>query len=342
MEFNLGINSKNSYKNVPNVFNKNIFIKLVEMKWLAAITLNIICFNLLFNSIPVQSNKLNCLIIFGDSLSDTGNLSKLTYGILPGPRYYKGRFSNGLIWPDFIKSKFNIDKVENYAYGASTTDNNLTSIAKFIPSIRDNISKYSTKLTKSCGYDKKDYLVSYSGGMNDYYHITTNPYEVVKNIERDLTTLIKEYGFEQIIVGNLPAAHLSPSMLIKSSKRLNMAKLRVAVHNNLLSKVVTKLSVAYPNVNLNLFDFGPDFTILSQHYKKPLPDGNPSYCFDEEEDAEPCSNSEDFFFYDTFHPSTEVHFALSQVLAEKFNNHLSQMCPPIDNNFKIFESYLSY
>lgn len=44
------------------------------------------------------------LVIFGDSLSDTGNLSLATGGTSPGTAepYYQGRFSNGLIWTDYL------------------------------------------------------------------------------------------------------------------------------------------------------------------------------------------------------------------------------------------------
>jgi phospholipase/lecithinase/hemolysin len=262
--------------------------------------------------------------------------------VLPGPRYYKGRFSNGLIWPDFIKSKFKIKRVENYAYGASTTDNNLSSIAKFIPSIHDSIIKYSKKLTDSCGYDKTDYLVAYSGGMNDYFNISTNPYEVVNNIERDLKTLIKELQFEQILVSNLPPAYLSPNIILsKDPQRYNLIKLRVLVHNNLLKKLIYKLNIEFPNVNLNLFEFSKNFNELGEWYSNELPsstanigDEAPEYCFHEDEDPAPCLNPEDFFFYDTLHPSTQVHYAISELLSKKFNNYLRQICPSYKNRFR--------
>jgi outer membrane lipase/esterase len=44
------------------------------------------------------------LVIFGDSLSDTGNLSLATGGLYPGNAqpYAPGRYSNGLLWTDFL------------------------------------------------------------------------------------------------------------------------------------------------------------------------------------------------------------------------------------------------
>lgn len=38
------------------------------------------------------------LYAFGDSLSDTGNINTITFGIEPGSDYWRGRFSNGPVW----------------------------------------------------------------------------------------------------------------------------------------------------------------------------------------------------------------------------------------------------
>lgn len=44
------------------------------------------------------------LVIFGDSLSDTGNLSLISGGAFPGNAqpYAPGRYSNGLLWTDYL------------------------------------------------------------------------------------------------------------------------------------------------------------------------------------------------------------------------------------------------
>jgi len=42
------------------------------------------------------------LFFFGDSLSDAGNISKMTAGSIPGSPYYQGRFSNGPVWSELF------------------------------------------------------------------------------------------------------------------------------------------------------------------------------------------------------------------------------------------------
>lgn len=49
------------------------------------------------------------LWIFGDSLSDTGNLSYLTFGFEPpSPPNYKGRFSNGPLWIEGLAQRLGL------------------------------------------------------------------------------------------------------------------------------------------------------------------------------------------------------------------------------------------
>ncbi|MDY6992457.1 MAG: SGNH/GDSL hydrolase family protein, partial [Pseudomonadota bacterium] len=44
---------------------------------------------------------LSPIYVFGDSLSDKGNLFELT-GLPPDPPYFNGRFSNGLLWSEYL------------------------------------------------------------------------------------------------------------------------------------------------------------------------------------------------------------------------------------------------
>eukprot|EP00200_Dunaliella_tertiolecta_P001454 CAMPEP_0202348336 /NCGR_PEP_ID=MMETSP1126-20121109/6309_1 /ASSEMBLY_ACC=CAM_ASM_000457 /TAXON_ID=3047 /ORGANISM="Dunaliella tertiolecta, Strain CCMP1320" /LENGTH=550 /DNA_ID=CAMNT_0048940007 /DNA_START=103 /DNA_END=1755 /DNA_ORIENTATION=+ len=58
------------------------------------------------------------VLVFGDSLSDQGNLYAATLKTIPGEDYYEGRFSNGEIWVDVLNN--NSYTVANYAIGGAT------------------------------------------------------------------------------------------------------------------------------------------------------------------------------------------------------------------------------
>lgn len=92
---------------------------------------------------PNNTDKLKRIVIFGDSLSDTGNLKQFIH-IFPGKPYFKGRFSNGFNWTDYFK--FNTEvSILNYAYGGakSKTDTQV-SPANVISFIKSNIRNFIT------------------------------------------------------------------------------------------------------------------------------------------------------------------------------------------------------
>ncbi|WP_024302647.1 SGNH/GDSL hydrolase family protein [Pseudogulbenkiania sp. MAI-1] len=68
---------------------------------------------------PAQSGQFSGLVVFGDSLSDTGNLLALTsrltsLGVFPtpyppDPPYVQGRFSNGPVWIEQLAERLGFD-----------------------------------------------------------------------------------------------------------------------------------------------------------------------------------------------------------------------------------------
>ncbi|KXZ50306.1 hypothetical protein GPECTOR_17g945 [Gonium pectorale] len=70
------------------------------------------------------------LVVFGDSISDTGNTYNWTSGYIPSPgSYWRGRFSNGPVWLDHLMrmapsgggaAAENRLRILNYAFGGST------------------------------------------------------------------------------------------------------------------------------------------------------------------------------------------------------------------------------
>lgn len=68
------------------------------------------------------------MYVFGDSLSDTGNISAFFAGQIPQPPYADGRFSNGPVWAEGLSDQLGLGPVDpsftggdNYAWGGATT-----------------------------------------------------------------------------------------------------------------------------------------------------------------------------------------------------------------------------
>ncbi len=88
--------------------------------------------------------------VFGDSLSDPGNLYAALGGAYPpSPPYFDGRFSNGPVWAEGISAEFEGKGLDtgNFAYGAARalpTDVNTTDPIEIdVPDLPDQIENFA-------------------------------------------------------------------------------------------------------------------------------------------------------------------------------------------------------
>ena len=65
-----------------------------------------------------SGDKVTRMVIFGDSLTDTGRL-KQRLRIFPLKPYWIGRFSNGPVWPEYLAMATGMG-VQNLAYGGAS------------------------------------------------------------------------------------------------------------------------------------------------------------------------------------------------------------------------------
>src|SRR5262245_32101630 len=69
------------------------------------------------------------LIVFGDSLSDIGNVQSSPFVNIPGPYYWNGRFSNGPVYAETLTTGLGLPPLTrstasggtDYAYGGART-----------------------------------------------------------------------------------------------------------------------------------------------------------------------------------------------------------------------------
>ena len=150
--------------------------------------------------------RFNQIVFFGDSLSDTGNVYKLTNHKWPiVPPYYKGRFCNAPNWVDRLK----VNKKSNYAYGGATTDSNFVQgytnqNTVPVPGVRQQIATYLNNINKNTmGYTRSLYII-WAGGNDFVYNKTVTPVRVVAslmNAVQDLLTVGARDGQLQLGVG---------------------------------------------------------------------------------------------------------------------------------------------
>ncbi len=172
--------------------------------------------------------RAGSLYAFGDSLSDDGNLYKLT-GLPPAP-YYEGRFSNGPVWVEYLPALtgLNFSSANDFAYGGAFTGNltiggvdagtNLE--APTLPGINTEIADFAAAGGSFSDTD----VVTLWGGANNYFAYAAaaeaNPADATALVTQGVTTTLTQLtedtsaliqlGARMLIVPNLPDLGLTP------------------------------------------------------------------------------------------------------------------------------------
>jgi phospholipase/lecithinase/hemolysin len=80
------------------------------------------------DAITVPAGGFSAVYAFGDSLSDAGNVSIATLGVVPASPYSDGRFTNGNVWVQDLAQNLGLPAVKpslaggtDYAYGGAET-----------------------------------------------------------------------------------------------------------------------------------------------------------------------------------------------------------------------------
>ncbi|KAJ2660484.1 hypothetical protein IWW48_002948 [Coemansia sp. RSA 1200] len=196
------------------------------------------------------------LYVFGDSLSDTGRLHTITFGLVPPEPYWEGRFSNGPLWIEYLALLQGL-QLEDYAVGASESvdsrPNLFGLLPMAIPSTRDQIETFAKahpKYTSSSSGAGRDTAVLEMGG-NDIISNLANilasggTQTAVDSFVDSLATTVvgqvqrlKELGFRSVFVTNSPPLQSIP--LIKLQNRVPIATNVVTAYNTLLAAKIKK------------------------------------------------------------------------------------------------------
>src|SRR5689334_16132613 len=95
------------------------------------------------------------MVVFGDSLSDIGNISQATPFLIqpktPGPYYWNGRFSNGPIYDETLATGLGLPALVNsaaggtdYAYGGALTTGSPFPDNLVVKDVDDQVNQYTS------------------------------------------------------------------------------------------------------------------------------------------------------------------------------------------------------
>lgn len=187
---------------------------------------------------PLYAKNFKEMVVFGDSLSDTGNLYTFystNYDItFPAAPYSPGRFSNGLVWVEYLADLMDVERpapsIEggtNYAWGGAKTgdgndDNPVDENALYIGEQIDSFLRIESPYDdpRTFNYPKHKQLLILWAGANDFFSVgvptSQDIEEIVDNIIGHIRTLALNSHPEapklHFMVANLPPLGHTPKV----------------------------------------------------------------------------------------------------------------------------------
>ncbi len=255
------------------------------------------------------ASDFDTLVVFGDSLSDNGNLYALNPSQVPSEYYYDGRFSNGPVWVEYLSGEDLLDcNLVDNAYAGATTD------GVSPPGVISQVNTYTGAATI-----EDNTLFAIWIGANDFLDGSVDYQTSANNIGVALDALAA-FGAENILIINLPDLGSTPRFLGTSDEAA--ARALSQGFNAALADVIDAFQTANRDVTVYEFDI---YAFLQD-----VANDAGSYGFTNTTQVCPSyyvaadfDNNAGYVFWDTIHPTTQAH--------EAFANQILSILPDSSN-----------
>ncbi|MDO1559075.1 SGNH/GDSL hydrolase family protein [Brevundimonas sp. 2R-24] len=265
----------------------------------------------------VQAQSYDRVVVFGDSLSDVGNLPPANQP--PSPPYFGGRFSNGQVWIErlgfTVGGATGVSGSRSFAFGGAWTAN-----GGLTPTLAQQIAMYGGSGGTLGGGD----LVILWGGANDIFggvgpaSVTANPFATISasaqvaaaNMGAHINS-VANAGAGTILVANLPNLGATPQF--NSGPGLAAQGIVVqatSAFNAALFAQAQAQAAAHPNTNVIYMDVDRAYqTLLAAPSAFGLTNVSQA-CFN---GVTVCTGADGYLFWDGVHPTAAGHALLAQV-----------------------------
>ena len=256
----------------------------------------------------------NNLYVFGDSYCDVGNLFTATGGSVPSAPYYKGRFSNGLIWVDHVARFLGLSSLTpsllggtNFAFCGAWVMASQPLLGKsLIPSVPQQVELY---LRRHRGKADPNSIYILEGGGNDILGAKTGSplslgYAIAARIV-DCALKLRQAGARHFIIPNLFDVGLLPAAAGKKTFASAASAATNRFVNSLLTPEYNQRGVQFLRMDvfglLNALQTDPTrfgFTDIETPCLK----------------TAQCADPDRTFFWDEHHPTEFGHVCLAATL----------------------------
>jgi thermolabile hemolysin len=258
---------------------------------------------------PGDDGDIGGLVVFGDSLSDTGALRAQSLGLAPNADgYFDGRFANGPVWVDYVADALGVTSISHAQGGAATTGEPAATPRPFDASVAGFLGCVAGDLDATA-------LYALWIGHNDYFQGSDDPQgaaDVTLQAVQDLAAR----GARRFLVPEVLPLSGTPRPLEESSGGLDgaTADARVAAHNDALRAGLLALAPALDLTIARATPVAIRDRVLADPGLLDL-DNTTDRCFDGDVywltggSERVCTDPDRYFFWDGVHPTTRVHCA---------------------------------
>lgn len=270
------------------------------------------------------------MYVFGDSLSDEGNTFKGSGNTIPpSPPYFQGRISNGKIWTEFLAEDLGLTSTKytdvlsgsvptqgiNFAFAGATTGTENTLSLTFpqlptqLPGLTQEIGAFTTYFAATA--DPNALYIIWAGANNylpnaGTYTPQTTPTQAITDLSNSIQALAG-VGAKNILVANLPDLGKIPATL--NTPVSGSFDALSAAHNSQLSSTVNSLEQTLPVNFIELLDINTLFDQITANPSQYGFTNTTEACFT----TTVCSTPDQYFFWDTQHPTTKGHQLISDL-----------------------------
>ncbi|MGQ5524663.1 SGNH/GDSL hydrolase family protein [Chitinimonas sp. PSY-7] len=279
-----------------------------------------------------QPNRINKIVAFGDSLSDTQNVYNASQWLLPNRNsWFLGRFSNGYTWVEYLAEELKLP-LYNWAVGGAGTDTEKVVIS----GVTDQVKSWKEYMQKAQGYRPENTLFTVLIGGNDFVNYDRSVEHVITNQTKALQNLI-DAGARHILLLKLPDVSRAPIFKYKGNTAVVTQK--VEEYNRQLVQLASDLNAQNGgSLDIQLFDSYSLFNdLLNNPSRYGMTDtttpclningsSQANYLGNPGPRAE-CRNPDAYVFWDVLHPTTRIHQLLSEHITPFVRSHFSLATP---------------
>jgi outer membrane lipase/esterase len=270
------------------------------------------------------------LVVFGDSLSDAGNVSLATAGTVPGAPYFAGRFSNGPNYADDLAVRLGLSNAPSLAGGTDYAFGGARTNSQFISPSFGILGQVNGFVSSTPMADPNALYVVF-GGANDIQDaigasvssgLGTGQSMVlaaVANIGSALQSLAAD-GALKFLVPNTPNLALVPRVSELGIPPVSAIATNLALLFN--SALASELDTLQVNLGIDITRFDT-FSVLQDVADHPADYGISNVtdrCYTGDDinfsgGGAICASPDQYLFWDGIHPTAQMHAVLAAGMA---------------------------